>query len=293
MRAEHWWDDLQIRQGGRCAVTWVKRQRMNYKQVKWQRLRRSHRVLAVYCDVTNYSKLSKLKQRILTVCQFLVVLRSDSAAQVTLSQGQGHSIWFSNRANQSRVRSGKEPNLTKIPETSRPSVGDQQLEQCPWTAAALQAFMVVSAEDLPCRCRGQLVWSLVWKDPTCHGTAKSLCTTAIQACALEPVNHNYWSWQACPGVSMKEKPPVKLHTTAKEYHSAAGTRRWWAAKTSLLFAKSLQSIRPLATPWAKAFPRLLSHELSGRAAGVGCWFPSPECMKVKSDGVKASSHVSF
>ena len=95
-----------------------------------------------------------------------------------------------------------------------------------------------------------LVWSLVWKDPTCHGTTKPV-HHSYWACALEPVNHNYWSWHALESVlgNKRSHHNEKLHTTAREYPLLAGTRESpWAAKTSLLLLSHFSCVRLCATP---------------------------------------------
>ena len=40
--------------------------------------------------------------------------------------------------------------------------------------------------------QGTRVWSLVRKDPTCHGATKPVCHNC-RACALEPMSNNYWA----------------------------------------------------------------------------------------------------
>ena len=52
---------------------------------------------------------------------------------------------------------------------------------------------------------GDMVWSLVQEDPTCHGATEPECHS-YWACALEPRSHDYWSPHTSNLCSATRKP---------------------------------------------------------------------------------------
>ena len=69
--------------------------------------------------------------------------------------------------------------------------------------------------------QGAWVWSLVWENPTCHGTTKSVHHN-YWACALEPMSHNYWAHalQILKSVHSRACVPqlLSIHAATTEAH---------------------------------------------------------------------------
>ena len=83
------------------------------------------------------------------------------------------------------------------------------------------------------------VWSLVWKDLTCHRAAKPFCHNHW-ACALEPGNHSSWAHV------QRLLKPVCPRARAPEEKQTAGSLHSAPAEQSLLatLETSLQQHRP-------------------------------------------------